>query len=210
VSAQHYRILMVCTGNTCRSPVMERLFVARVQAALPAAEAAQLQVRSVGTRATPGEDIDPEAARTLVKLGGDPSSFASRPVDAINPGDADLILTASRGHTAAIVQAQPQVVNRVMTLRMFARLLTGVTAREIDNRMTRPDIADRMVAVTAAAFARRGLVQPARPEDDDIPDPHGRRRKAYRRTAQLIDDALAVPLALLLPGEDQKAGRHRA
>jgi protein-tyrosine-phosphatase len=53
VTGSPYRILMVCTGNVCRSPVMERLLRARIAYRLPAEQAARFAVPTTTTLPIP-------------------------------------------------------------------------------------------------------------------------------------------------------------
>ncbi|MEO8284563.1 MAG: hypothetical protein ABI568_14370, partial [Pseudarthrobacter sp.] len=53
------RILTVCTGNICRSPVAERLLQAGLEQVKPGA----FRVRSAGTRAMVGDPVQPLSAR---------------------------------------------------------------------------------------------------------------------------------------------------
>jgi protein-tyrosine phosphatase len=207
----NYRILMVCTGNICRSPLMERLFVARLHDRLAPGEADRFRVSSSGTWAMTGEPIAAEAAATLEDLGGDPSGFAARELDASELAGTDLILTATREHRARVVAAEPEVADRTVTARQFARLLGPVTAAEIDRLAPGSDPVERMREIASAAFAQRGLVPIADEADDDVPDPYGRDRAAYLLAASLIDAALSVPLELLLTGSaagDAEPGRQ--
>lgn len=190
---------MVCTGNICRSPFMERLFVARLREKLPAAEAARFEVGSCGTWGLVGSPMSPDAADTLRELGGDPDGFQGR---ALAPEllDADLILTATREHRGRVVTEVPGTAKRILTAREFARLLAPVTSRDIDDRVGSSDPVERMRAIVDAAMANRGLVPLAAAKEDDIADPYGRDRRAYARAAAEIDAALSVPLDLLLNG----------
>jgi protein-tyrosine phosphatase len=200
LSEPTYRILMVCTGNICRSPVMERLLAARLRALLPADAAARFEIGSAGTWAMVGEAMSPEAATTLVGLGGDADGFVGRDLTA-ELIEADLILTATRAHRAQVVAEVPRAASRTLTLREFARLLGPVTADDVAQHAPSGDPVDRMRAITAAAFGNRGLVPVADPAEDDIADPYRRNQAAFERAAREIDAALQVPLALLAPGQ---------
>jgi protein-tyrosine phosphatase len=201
-----YRILMVCTGNICRSPLMERLLLARLRASLTVTEAARFAVSSAGTWALSGEPMSAEAAETLVALGGDPSGFAARDLDPSTLAGADLILTAAREHRGLVVGSEPRVADRTVTVREFARLLGPVTVDEVAQVARPGDAVERMRRIATAAFANRGLVPFDDPSEDDVPDPYGRDRASYLRAADLIDTALAVPLALLLADSRSELG----
>jgi protein-tyrosine phosphatase len=197
LSDEAYRILMVCTGNICRSPVMERLLVARLRERLAAADAARFVVHSAGTWSMSGEAMQPDAAETLASMGGDPSDFEARDLDVGMIRDADLVLTATREHRRLVVTAEPRAAGRTLTLRELARLLEPVTRADIDHRCSTKDPVERMAAIVAAALGRRGLVPVADPADDDIADPYGRDRAAYVRAASAIDEAITVLMWLL-------------
>ncbi|WP_175479732.1 hypothetical protein [Geodermatophilus siccatus] len=69
------RILFVCTGNVCRSPVAERLATAWTrEKLLHSPEADIVQIDSAGMGATSGQPIDRHSAAALVDLGGDPAA----------------------------------------------------------------------------------------------------------------------------------------
>ena len=64
------RILTVCTGNICRSPVAERLLQAGLNQAVPGG----FVVASAGTRAMVGEPMQPISADIVRTFGGDPDN----------------------------------------------------------------------------------------------------------------------------------------
>lgn len=82
------RVLFVCAGNICRSPLAEALFreIARARPAL-----AHLEVASAGTVALDGNRATPDAiAAAREAFGLDLSSHRARHVEGL---DADLVLT---------------------------------------------------------------------------------------------------------------------
>lgn len=198
MSGSTYRILAVCTGNICRSPLVERLLLARLREGLSVQDASRFEVGSAGRGALAGHPMSPKAAKTLQALGGDPAGFIGRELDSAMLETADLVLTATREHRGLIVTEQPRALPRTLTLREFARLLGPVTVAEIDRRVASSDPVERMRAIVASALANRGMVPVEDPADDDIADPYRRSRAAYERAAAEIDSALSVPLALLL------------
>src|SRR6476620_12469959 len=68
------RILTVCTGNICRSPVAERL----LQAGLDRMKPGAFEVESAGTRAMVGQPVQPSSADIIRSYGGTPEGFAAR------------------------------------------------------------------------------------------------------------------------------------
>ena len=62
------RILFVCTGNMCRSPLAERLTTSRAERSL-GAWAARVHVDSAGTDAVDGRGMDGRSAQVLAAEG---------------------------------------------------------------------------------------------------------------------------------------------
>ncbi|QSB24146.1 arsenate reductase/protein-tyrosine-phosphatase family protein [Curtobacterium sp. 24E2] len=114
------RVLFVCSGNICRSPLGAQVLTARL-----GPDAAAFVVESAGTIADDGAAMDGAAAAQSVRLGGDPSGHGSRYLTAAIVEDADLVLTAERSHRAAVVSLAPRATKRAFTIKQFARVLGG-------------------------------------------------------------------------------------
>ncbi|MGO2048462.1 MAG: low molecular weight phosphotyrosine protein phosphatase, partial [Brachybacterium tyrofermentans] len=85
-----YRILTVCTGNICRSPMAE---YALREAAQQAGLGDEVEVSSVGTtREEVGNPIDRRAGELLRRHGIDPSAHRARHLSDQELEDADLVL----------------------------------------------------------------------------------------------------------------------
>ncbi|MEU8384745.1 hypothetical protein [Streptosporangium sp. NPDC048865] len=180
-----FRILFVCTGNICRSPLAERL----TRSALGPCPA--VRVTSAGTHAEPGREMTGRARRVLVRLGGDPADFGSRLLVPELVADADLILTATREHRAESVAMHLAAAARAFTIAEFGTLVRAVPPEAI---IRHRDPVRRARALVDEARALRGLV---RADRLDIADPYGRSRLAYRAAGRSIARSLAVPLRLL-------------
>ncbi len=87
------RILFVCTGNLCRSPMAEAI-------ARHIAEEfnLDLEVRSAGTSAMYGEPMTPLAEDALRAIGVEPHDHYSKPVDEELLNWADLVLVMTDRH----------------------------------------------------------------------------------------------------------------
>jgi protein-tyrosine phosphatase len=194
VAGDTYRILVVCTGNICRSPFAERLLRVRLDERFGAA-AASVEVSSSGTWGLVDEPMQTESAETLLRYGGNPEGFAARALSPEQIEEADLVLGLTREHRAKVVMMSPRASARTVTLLEYARLLTGVEPADLP--ASADGLPGRLRAITELAFSRRGYVPIADPADDDVPDPYGGKMAAYDRAAELIDAALDVPLALL-------------
>ncbi|HVM27214.1 MAG TPA: low molecular weight phosphatase family protein [Mycobacteriales bacterium] len=190
-----FRVLHVCTGNICRSPMAERLMHAMVGAGWPE-QAGRFVVESAGTWGHSGSPMEPHALSTLAGLGVDGSAFRARELEAEHVTAADLVLTATREHRAAAVVLHPRAAARTFTLLEFARLTAGADASELPAG----DAVDRARALVRLAASRRGLVPPERPGDDDLADPYQAPASAFAATAELVRAALRGPVDLLVAG----------
>jgi protein-tyrosine phosphatase len=180
-----YSILFICTGNICRSPAAERLFAAGLRGD------AQVGVSSAGTLGLTGHGIDRPTALALRELGVDPDGHTARRLSAPIVTAADLILTASAEHRAAVLHEQPLKLNRSFTLREFQRLAASLPAAESGGLAPATDELRARVALIAA---ERGLHSPVAAGADDIADPFGASvdvaRRCVAQLAELVDSIL--------------------
>jgi protein-tyrosine phosphatase len=91
------RILFVCTGNTCRSP----LAVLALRAEL-GEDAGAVELDSAGTAASGGEPASAGSLRVAAAAGFDLSGHRSRPLTREQVRDADLVFVMSPSHRAAV------------------------------------------------------------------------------------------------------------
>jgi protein-tyrosine phosphatase len=107
-------VVFVCTGNICRSPIAEKVFVHELE---QAGLAKAVQVSSAGTgNWHVGSPADERAAAVLRAAGYDVAHIA-RQVDAEQLG-ADLIVALDRSHQRALRSLVPEP-DRVRLLRSF-------------------------------------------------------------------------------------------
>ena len=113
-------VLVVCTGNTCRSPMAEKLLQSRLaeKLACPLEELEDrgVIVSSAGIAAMNGGRPSIEAVQAMSDRGLDVSEHISQPLSERLARYADLILTMTRGHREAIVAQWPDVADRVFVL----------------------------------------------------------------------------------------------
>jgi low molecular weight protein-tyrosine phosphatase len=181
-------VLVVCTGNVCRSPYIER----RLRHELAGTG---IEVSSAGTRALVGRDMDAGTRERLAHSGVDVAGFAARDLTRDLVAAADLVVAAAREHRGAAARLHPAAMGRTFTLRDLADLLSEATADDLAANAGEATWV-RQVAVTASR--RRGLV-PARQEGVDIADPIGGPPSLFTRMAAEVDDALA-PVVRALRG----------
>jgi protein-tyrosine phosphatase len=181
-----FQILVVCTGNICRSPMVEHLLRDALTAE-PSSPAAAFEVGSAGVRGWDGAPMDPPAAAELRRLGGDPSGFRGRSFSAALGGRADLILTATADHRRLVLQEVPQALRRTFTVLEFAHLVSAVDG--VAGAAGSPS------ELVSRAAAQRGA---ARIDAYDLGDPYGRSADVHRRTADLAKAAVATISSALL------------
>jgi protein-tyrosine phosphatase len=96
-------VLVVCTGNTCRSPMAERLLRRALQRA--AGEDAALvppRVLSAGVHAEAGGSATEEAVAALARLDLDLGDHVTRPLRDEDLRRADVVLCMGRSHARAV------------------------------------------------------------------------------------------------------------
>ena len=159
------RILVVCAGNLCRSPLVATLLRHEL-----AAEGINAEVSSGGLAAPLGARPDRRLRRVAGELGVDVDEHRSRPVSVGDLREADLILTMTNEQTAQVLALDPSAAGRVTTLRAaswkarivggrpmpFAEWVSRLASNVTDSEAVRPD----------AAY--------------DIPDPMGGPMREYR------------------------------
>ncbi len=90
-------ILCVCTGNTCRSPMLATLL-----RGLVAQRGIEVQVTSAGTGAGDGEPATPQAVSTMAGFGLDLRGHRSRHVNSVDLSTVDHVLCMTSSHAAYI------------------------------------------------------------------------------------------------------------
>lgn len=180
-----FSVLFVCTGNICRSPMAERLLIARLPVGAP------VEVTSAGTMALVGRGIDPPSAQLLRELGGSSDGHAAKRLTVPLVSAADLILTAETAHRAAVVQADPLAFRRTFTMREFGRL-----GRELPP-LPAPVSSEALRTRVAEVSGQRGHVEPAEPDADEIGDPFRAALKIARQRADQVAEAVDAIISAL-------------
>jgi protein-tyrosine phosphatase len=113
-------ILLVCTGNTCRSPMAEaltrKLLAERLSCGVDQVEEQGVAVLSAGLSAMFGGRAAPEAVATMAREGLDLASHVSQPLTEQLVRNADLLLAMTRAHRDAILAQWPDAGGRVHLL----------------------------------------------------------------------------------------------
>jgi protein-tyrosine-phosphatase len=110
-----YRILFVCTGNTCRSPMAEAVFAHL----MPPALRPHVDVISAGTHALPGSPATAPAVAAVAARGLDLRAHRSQVLTAPLVRSADLVFGMEPEHVDAARRLAPEMAERIHLLAAF-------------------------------------------------------------------------------------------
>jgi len=143
-----FTVLMVCSGNTCRSPMAEGLLTKLWR---DAGEPFPIKVISRGTNAFPGFPASPEAVSVMKGRGIDLSGHSSWPVAEKDLADADIVIAMTRSHKGTLLTRFPQHSHKIWTL---SELVPAEVPGDVDDPLGKgQDFYDR-----TAAVLERGLL----------------------------------------------------
>jgi protein-tyrosine phosphatase len=167
-------VLVVCTGNVCRSPIAEGLlrtaFAERMGPDV-------LEVASAGTMGWTGSGAHPSSIRAAAERGVDISGHRAREVSEEDVARADLIVAMAPEHAGAFVG---EAGSRTFTLKELVRLLEALPEAE-DASLGR--LSERIAE--ADGLRREGFE--GDPRDDGIADPLGMPLDVFRAVAAELD-----------------------
>jgi len=114
------RIVFVCTGNTCRSPMAagfaKKLLAKKLGCRVADLRSRAVEVLSAGLFAGGGASASPEAIRAAKTLGANISRHRSRKLTRDLIRSADLILCMTAFHVAEILRMAPEAAGKVKRL----------------------------------------------------------------------------------------------
>ena len=181
-------ILVLCTGNVCRSPMAAALLARAL-----AVRDVNLLVRSAGTLPG-GYPALADTVAAMAERGLDISRHVSRAAEPADLSGAALVLGMARENVRHAVVLEPAAWPRAFTLKELVRRggrtgprppgepLAAWLGRVQDDR-------DRAALLGSS-------------EADDVPDPAGGPRRAYADTAALLDRLTGQLAALCWPLRD--------
>jgi protein-tyrosine phosphatase len=185
-AANPFDIVVVCTGNRFRSPIVEQLLRRSVDG-LP------VRVRSFGQLDLRAIPVLPEALEEARRFGLDLSAHRANALAGVDLSGVDLVIGFERAHIAHAVIAANAPLERTFTLPELVQVLERLPAVPRSG-----DVPATARATVAAAAAERPS-DPRQAKLPEVADPLGRPRRVAERVADDLRD-LTERLVLRLFG----------
>ncbi len=180
------RVLVLCTGNICRSPYVEHLL-------RDGLTATGTSVASAGTGAVVGAPMHEESLARLAERGIDGAAFRARQVTKELLEQADLVIGATREHVASVAWLLPTAMDRTHSLGDLARALRA--SRTAPSAGPDTSVA-QAVARLAAEHRRRHGLDP-RAAHTDVVDPYLQPRRTWEQMTRQVDEHLPAVVEAL-------------
>jgi low molecular weight protein-tyrosine phosphatase len=172
-------ILVICTGNICRSPMAEGFLRTALRRRF--GDRAPT-VASAGTTGWEGSGAMPESVEAAGERGVDISGHVARRLTRGDVFDADVVVAMAAEHREAVSRAMPEAADRTFTLKELVRLLEALPPPTAP--LGPDDLPDRLAQ---AEEVRRGGFG-GNPHDEDIVDPLGLPLESFRAIAWELDE----------------------
>ena len=185
-------IVVMCTGNICRSPMGEALLRERLETG-----GVDARVSSVGLLLD-DRPADPHAIDEMAERGLDITSHRSRIIDGEMAEEIDLLIGMEQRHVREAVLLHADLFTRAYTLPDLVARAESVGPRA-DRSM------DEWLAELGEGRRRTDLFRQDRRLE--VADPIGKSKKAFHRTAEEIS-ALIERFVVLAWSDEPASGHH--
>jgi protein-tyrosine phosphatase len=175
-------ILVVCSGNICRSPMAAAILRAHLDEF-----GVNAKVLSAGTMAWEAP-ATMDAVMVMRERGLDITGHRSRALDVDAIASADLILGMTRDHVGRVVRLVPEAAGRAFLIGEFVRLAARAGPRGMNEELV------PWLGEIARSRPHQRVLGRSR---DEIADPLGEPLEAYRETAARLDAELREVARLL-------------
>jgi protein-tyrosine phosphatase len=147
------RVLIVCTGNICRSPMAEGLLREAIHKD-PHLGARGIEVRSAGIHGWEAAPASELAVEVMRERGVEISCHRSQPLSEVLVETADLILTMTAAQEGWIRHLFPEAGGKVMRVSEYAGTTGDVEDPYGEDRAEYARCADALAAMIPAILAR--------------------------------------------------------
>lgn len=180
------KILFVCTGNICRSPMAAQMF----QQMLERNGIANLvEIDSAGTGSLDGSPLEPQAKAAIERMGFEGRAHSAQPLTRELVESANLVLTATQAQCTEVVELLVRANRYTFTLKEFAHLAEyELGHREVAKSQSPADL-------LAETLGLRGYA--TLDPDQDIADPYRKSDTAFDRAAWETKESLEQLVAWL-------------
>ena len=120
------RLLVVCTGNSCRSVMAKGLLKKMLESRK------DIEIASAGTAAMPGFRPTRETVEIMAQHGIDVSGHLSQRLTPDMVDRADLVLVMEKGHREEILKKIPRAKKKVFLLREYADATSSLGGTDIE------------------------------------------------------------------------------
>ncbi|MBC7247434.1 MAG: hypothetical protein H5T73_06620 [Actinobacteria bacterium] len=193
------RILFVCTGNICRSPMAESLLRQRLSRDYPHIDF--VDSSSAGTSAVEGNPATSSSVQAMDLWGRDLSGHRASVLTPRRLREADLVLAMAREHLLTIERIEPAALRRSTTLRHLASRVEEIVERLGEETVLDEDDArarlDRVLEALRASTSPEGYLADMHSRASDIIDPIGSSLQVYIGVADDLDAAMQGALRAL-------------
>ncbi|WP_062387950.1 arsenate reductase/protein-tyrosine-phosphatase family protein [Demequina iriomotensis] len=178
-------VLMVCSGNLCRSPAAALL----LQTHLPD----QVEVISAGTAANEGDAIPRQMRKELRANGLDGRAHRARRITRAMVDRADLIIPMAQRQRQYVALMTPDASERTFVLGHLAALAQAVPPPPGES------VAERIARVPA--MGAHHLQDMVGSRSGDIPDPYGGKAAEYQASYRIIRDMVSTVAGWISVGD---------
>jgi protein-tyrosine phosphatase len=182
------RVLLVCTGNICRSPLAEQ--VLRGDAA-SVSLGNVLKFESAGVMAQVGSDVHPKTIESMNNLNLQAEPHVARQITREMILGSDLILVATTEHRSEIARTAMKAVPQAFTMKEFVRVAEYVASggNNENPELYKKFLATNTIAERIALASQFRGYAPKAGSVEDIIDPWG-------QTSQVFDEVASEILEL--------------
>ena len=180
------RVLFICTGNTCRSPMAEAMLRHSARE-----RGLAVEVRSAGTSTIHGMPVSDKSIQAL-KSRLIEHEGTSSPVQAELVKWADYIFTMTEGHKQSLMLMYPESSGKVYTLKEFAWLTPNneQLLRQLDSLIAELQTLHQLGQPLDEEIRKAAMELEQVIPSFDIVDPFGGSQAQYDACAAEIEQAI--------------------